>query len=250
MSHVTPPNSIQMDTVSGIVKFIQCYCIFAMMKRILVFSLIVMVSIGAAYFLITENKSSKAPDVLNPIDLNPETVDQDLLQVGQGHKIGEFSFINQDKQVIGLKDVKGKVFVAEYFFTTCQTICPRMNDQMQRVQAAFKDESNFRILSFTVNPEVDTVEQMKRFAQEHNAIAGKWHFLTGDKTKLYEAARKYFFLLKKSEVENQGDVGSDFIHTNNFVLIDREQRIRGYYDGTNPKEVDKLINDAKLILKE
>lgn len=220
------------------------------MKRILAFGLIVMVSIGAAYFLITENKSSKAPDVLNPIDLNPETVDQDLLQVGQGHKIGKFSFINQYKQVIELKDVKGKVFVAEYFFTTCQTICPRMNDQMQRVQAAFKDESNFRILSFTVNPEVDTVEQMKRFAQEHKAIAGKWHFLTGDKTKLYEAARKYFFLLKKSEVENQGDVGSDFIHTNNFVLVDKEQRIRGYYDGTNPKEVDKLINDAKLILKE
>ena len=220
------------------------------MKRIIAFGLIVMVSIGAAYFLITENKSSKAPDVLNPIDLNPETVDQDLLQVGQGHKIGKFSFINQYKQVIGLKDVKGKVFVAEYFFTTCQTICPRMNDQMQRVQAAFKDESNFRILSFTVNPEVDTVEQIKRFAQEHKAIAGKWHFLTGDKTKLYEAARKYFFLLKKSEVENQGDVGSDFIHTNNFVLVDKEQRIRGYYDGTNPKEVDKLINDAKLILKE
>jgi protein SCO1/2 len=220
------------------------------MKKILAFGLIVMVSVGAAYYLITENKRSKAPDVLNPIDLNPETVDQDLLQVGQGHKIGEFSFTNQDEKNIGLKDVKGKVFVAEYFFTTCQTICPRMNDQMQRVQAAFKEETNFRILSFTVNPEVDTVEQMKRYAQEHNAITGKWHFLTGEKTKLYEAARKYFFLLKKSEVENQGDVGSDFIHTNNFVLIDKEQRIRGYYDGTNPKEVDKMINDAKLILKE
>ncbi|MFM7666595.1 MAG: SCO family protein [Bacteroidota bacterium] len=220
------------------------------MKRILAFGLILLLSVGTAFYLITENKSSKAPDVLNPIDLNPETVDQDLLQVGQGHKIGDFSFTNQDKQVIGLKDVKGKVFVAEYFFTTCQTICPRMNDQMQRVQTAFKDETNFRILSFTVNPEVDTVEQMKRYASEHNAISGKWHFLTGNKTKLYEVARKYFFLLKKSEVENQGDVGSDFIHTNNFVLIDKEQRIRGYYDGTNPKEVDKLISDAKLILKE
>jgi protein SCO1/2 len=125
-----------------------------------------------------------------------------------------------------------------------------MNDQMQRVQKAFKEETNFSILSFTVNPEVDTVEQMKRYAQEHHAIAGKWHFLTGEKTKLYDAARKYFFLLKKSEVENQGDVGTDFIHTNNFVLIDKQQRIRGYYDGTNAKEVDKLISDAKLILQE
>lgn len=220
------------------------------MKKIIAFGIVVLVSIGVAYYLITENKRVKAPDVLNPIDLNPETVDQDLLQVGQGHKIGVFSFTNQDGQQTGLKDVKGKVFVAEYFFTTCQTICPRMNDQMQRVQLAFKDENNFKILSFTVNPEVDSVGQLKRYADEHNAIPGKWHFLTGDKTKLYEAARKYFFLLKKSEVENQGDVGTDFIHTNNFVLIDKEQRIRGYYDGTNPKEVDKLIKDAKLILKE
>ncbi len=220
------------------------------MKKILAFGLVVIISVIVAYFMITGKKNTKAPDVLNPIDLNPETVDQDLLQVGQGHKIGEFSFTNQDGQPIGLKDLKGKVFVAEYFFTTCQTICPRMNDQMQRIQQAFKEETNFKILSFTVNPEVDTVEQLKRYAQEHQAIAGKWHFLTGEKTKLYEAARKYFFLLKKSEVENQGDVGSDFIHTNNFVLIDREQRIRGYYDGTNPKEVDKLISDAKLILQE
>jgi protein SCO1/2 len=220
------------------------------MKKILAFGLVVIISVIVAYFMITGKKNTKAPDVLNPIDLNPETVDQDLLQVGQGHKIGEFSFTNQDGQPIGLKDLKGKVFVAEYFFTTCQTICPRMNGQMQRIQQAFKEETNFKILSFTVNPEVDTVEQLKRYAQEHQAIAGKWHFLTGEKTKLYEAARKYFFLLKKSEVENQGDVGSDFIHTNNFVLIDREQRIRGYYDGTNPKEVDKLIKDAKLILQE
>ena len=220
------------------------------MKKILAFGLVIIISVIVAYFMITGKKNTKAPDVLNPIDLNPETVDQDLLQVGQGHKIGEFSFTNQDGQPIGLKDLKGKVFVAEYFFTTCQTICPRMNDQMQRIQQAFKEETNFKILSFTVNPEVDTVEQLKRYAQEHQAIAGKWHFLTGEKTKLYEAARKYFFLLKKSEVENQGDVGSDFIHTNNFVLIDREQRIRGYYDGTNPKEVDKLIRDTKLILQE
>ncbi|MBM3452689.1 MAG: SCO family protein [Bacteroidetes bacterium] len=220
------------------------------MKIIIAFCGVVAISVCIAYYLIIETKNSKPPDVLNPIDLNPETVDQDLLQVGQGHKIGAFSFINQDGKKIGLNDVKGKVFVAEYFFTTCQTICPQMNDQMQRVQYAFKQEDNFTILSFTVNPEVDTVEKMKRYANEHGAISGKWHFLTGDKEQLYHTARKYFFLLKKSEVENQGDVGSDFIHTNNFVLIDKEQRIRGYYDGTNPKEVDKLINDAKQILKE
>ena len=220
------------------------------MKKIIAIGIVLLVFIPVAYYFLQEGAQPKGPKVLNPVDLNPETVDQDLLQVGQGHVIGPFSFQNQDGRTIGLNDVKGKVFVAEYFFTTCQTICPVMNDQMQRVQDAFKTESNFSILSFTVNPEVDSVEQLKRYAIEHKAKAGKWNFLTGPKDKLYEVARKYFFLLKKSEVENQGDVGSDFIHTNNFVLIDKKQRIRGYYDGTNPGEVDKLIQDARLILAE
>lgn len=220
------------------------------MKKILAIGLILLVFIPIAYYFLQKGTQPKAPKVLNPIDLNPETVDRDLLQVGQGHSIGQFSFQNQDGKWIGLNDVKGKVFVAEYFFTTCQTICPKMNDQMQRLQEAFKTETDFSILSFTVNPEVDTVEQLKRYANEHHAMAGKWHFLTGQKDQLYKVARKYFFLLKQSEVENQGDVGTDFIHTNNFVLIDKEQRIRGYYDGTNQQEVDKLIQDAKLILTE
>ena len=220
------------------------------MKKLIGIGVVLLVFVPIAYFLLQNNTSKKAPKVLNPIDLNPETVDQDLLQIGQGHTIGAFSFQNQFGKWIGLNDLKGKVFVAEYFFTTCQTICPKMNDQMQRVQAAFKNESQFSILSFTVNPEVDTIAQLKRYADEHGAIAGKWHFLTGNKEKLYETARKSFFLLKKSEVENQGDVGTDFIHTNNFVLIDKQLRIRGYYDGTNPKEVDKLMEDARLILAE
>ena len=220
------------------------------MKKIIALGIVMLVCIPVAYFLLQDKTSKKAPKVLNPIDLNPETVDQDLLQVGQGHTIGAFAFQNQFGNWISLNNVKGKVLVAECLFTTCQTICPKMNDQMQRVQEAFKNEPLFSILSFTVNPEVDTIAQLKRYADEHGAIAGKWHFLTGDKSSLYATARKSFFLLKKSEVENQGDVGTDFIHTNNFVLIDKQLRIRGYYDGTNPKEVDKLIEDAHLILAE
>jgi protein SCO1/2 len=220
------------------------------MKKMIGIGLVLLVFVPIAYFLLPKKTDKKSPEVLNPIDLNPETVDQDLLQVGQGHTIGAFSFQNQQGERIGLEQVKGKVFVAEYFFTTCQTICPKMNDQMQRVQGAFKNESLFSILSFTVNPEVDTIAQLKKYADEHGAMPGKWHFLTGNKEKLYESARKSFFLLKKSEVENQGDVGTDFIHTNNFVLIDKKLRIRGYYDGTNSKEVDKLMEDVRLILAE
>lgn len=125
-----------------------------------------------------------------------------------------------------------------------------MNSQMQRVHKAYKDNANVKILSFTVDPKNDTVAQMKRYADLHHAEPEQWHFLTGSKEDLYSLARKSFFVLKPAEAENQGDVGSDFIHTNNFVLVDRDMRIRGYYDGTSQKEVDELIKDIDLLLKE
>jgi protein SCO1/2 len=125
-----------------------------------------------------------------------------------------------------------------------------MNDQMQRVQQAYKRNSKVKILSFTVDPEVDTVDQMKRYSQKQKAISGKWHFLTGKKEELYSLARKSFFVLKPAEAQNQGDAGSDFIHTNNFVLVDQQKRIRGYYDGTSEKEVSQLIKDISRLLEE
>jgi protein SCO1/2 len=188
--------------------------------------------------------------VINPIDVREEMVDPELLRIGQGHTIGNFSFQNQENKTITQKDIKGKVFVAEYFFTTCQSICPIMNDQMQRVQQAYKRNSKVKILSFTVDPEVDTVDQMKRYSQKQKAISGKWHFLTGKKEELYSLARKSFFVLKPAEAQNQGDAGSDFIHTNNFVLVDQQKRIRGYYDGTSEKEVSQLIKDISRLLEE
>ena len=216
------------------------------MKRIIVFGIITLAAILIAYSM-TVNTEKPLP-IINPIDVNSELVDSTLLRKGFGHTIGEFSFFNQDGKVITDKNVSGKVFVAEYFFTTCGTICPKMNVQMQRVQKAYLGNSNFKILSFTVNPEIDTVEQMKLYATSHAAIADQWHFLTGEKTKLYELARKSFFVLKPSESQNLGDAGSDFIHTNNFVLVDQQMRIRGYYDGTSAKEVDQLIKDISIVL--
>lgn len=122
---------------------------------------------------------------------------------------------------------------------------------MQRVHEAFSDEEGFRILSFTVNPEVDTVERMRIYAEEHGVVDDeRWHFLTGRKEDLYSLARKSFFVLKPAEAQNLGDAGSDFIHTNNFVLVDREGRLRGYYDGTSEEEVGKLIKDIQILLEE
>jgi protein SCO1/2 len=124
-----------------------------------------------------------------------------------------------------------------------------MNAQMQRVQSAMKNQENFRIVSFTVDPETDTVAQMARYAKAHGANNTVWHFLTGKKEELYRLARRSFFVLKPAEAANQGDVGSDFIHTNYFVLVDGERQIRGYYDGTDSHEVDQLIHDAKQLLE-
>lgn len=219
------------------------------MKRIVFLTLLFAVCVPLGYYIMNQKPETVLP-IINPIDLQEEMVDPELLRVGQGHKVGNFSFQNQDNKTITENDVKGKIYVAEYFFTTCRSICPIMNRQMQRVQKAIKGNTNIKILSFTVDPSVDTVAQMKSYATSHNYVEGQWHFLTGKKQDLYALARKSFFVLKPAEAQNLGDAGSDFIHTNNFVLVDGQGRIRGYYDGTNPKEVTTLIADIKRLEKE
>lgn len=191
----------------------------------------------------------KVLPVIQPRDVNPEMVPVEISKKGLGHRIGQFEFLNQNRELITLDDVKGKVFVAEYFFTTCLTICPIMNEEMKRIQERFKGNENVKLLSFTVDPEIDTVEQMKSYAVEHNAVDGQWHFLTGEKEDLYSLARNSFFVLKPAEARNLGDAGSDFIHTNNFVLVDQELQIRGYYDGTSTEEVDQLMEDILILLE-
>lgn len=217
--------------------------------RVVILLVIAVVGIITAY-LITKPSDEKSLPVISPVDLNTEMVDPDLVRQGFGHKIGDFSFTDQNNRTFGLKDVKGKVFVAEYFFSTCGTICPRMTAQMQRVHNHFKQNNQIEILSFTVDPETDSVARLAEYAKAHQANSKQWHFLTGEKEKLYEVARRSFFVLKPAAVQNQGDVGSDFIHTNNFVLVDRQLRIRGYYDGTSEIEVDRLMKDMERLLEE
>lgn len=216
--------------------------------RVFILALIFVVGVIVAYFL--TRPGEKPLKIYNPIDVESEMVDKDLARKGFGHHIQEFSFTDQSGKSYGSKDLEDKIYVAEYFFTTCGTICPIMNAEMQRVQAAFKGNSEFKILSFTVDPETDSVAQMKNYADAHGADPKQWHFLTGDKKDLYKLARRSFFVLKPAEAQNQGDVGSDFIHTNYFVLVDTQKRIRGYYDGTNFKEVDKLILDIQKLMEE
>ncbi len=217
--------------------------------RIFITAVVIIIGITVGYFILLPDSNHKKLPFYNPTDLKAEMVDSSLLRKGFGHTIGEFEFQDQNDKTIKRKDVEGKVFVAEYFFTTCGTICPKMNQQMMRVQKAYENNPNLKILSFTVDPDVDDVKQMKTYADGHGANPNQWHFLTGTKEDLYGLARKSFFILKPAEAENLGDAGSDFIHTNNFVLVDQKLRIRGYYDGTSSKEVDKLIKDIQTLLE-
>lgn len=162
------------------------------------------------------------------------------------HSIPDFSFTNQDGNEVTQDAVEGKVYVCDYFFTTCQSICPIMSKQLDRVYDAWKDNPDVMILSHTVDPETDTPEQLKTYASEYEADTKRWIFLTGEKEALYTLARKGYLL----DAEESFGGEEDFIHTQNFALIDKHRRIRGFYDGTDEKQVDQLINDISFLIME
>ncbi|RYM35551.1 SCO family protein [Brumimicrobium glaciale] len=218
--------------------------------RVFLTFIILVIGIFTAYYINKSAQDRKQLPVIQPRDVNSEMVNPELINMGIGHRIGEFALTNQNGETITLEDVKGKIFVAEYFFTTCLTICPVMTEEMTRVQKRFNGNKDVKILSFTVDPEIDDVKVMRAYADKHNAVDGQWHFLTGTKADLYSLARNSFFVLKPAEAMNLGDAGSDFIHTNNFVLVDEQLRIRGYYDGTSTEEIDIMMEDIDLLLNE
>ena len=161
------------------------------------------------------------------------------------HFIPEFSFTNQYREITTTATVKDKIYVAEYFFTTCKSICPIMNTNLERVYSTFKNKTDFLILSHTVDPEVDSVSTLLTYASKHGVHNRQWLFLTGKKNVLYSLARKGYLL------NEEGDGGDeDFIHTQNFALVDKERHIRGFYDGTDSLEIDRLIQEINLLYKE
>ncbi len=175
---------------------------------------------------------------------------QSLPIFGEGdHRVRPFSFTDQEGNTITQKDVQGKVFVVEYFFTTCKGICPKMNEQMDRVYKAFKGNNEVMILSHTVDPKKDTVAAMKEYSLRFEADPKQWKFLTGDKKELYDMAR-YSYLVTAADDTATSDINTDFIHTDRFVLVDKNGHIRGQYEGTDEGKVNQLIGDIKLLLKD
>ena len=162
------------------------------------------------------------------------------------HTVKPFCFTNQNNQKITEETVKGKIYVTDFFFTTCQSICPVMSTQLERVYKAFNDNSDVLIISHTVEPEIDSVLILKQYAKLHTVTNDRWHFVTGEKKQLYDMARTGYLL--NNEIGN-GDE-ADFIHTQNFALVDKERHLRGFYDGTDTADVSRLILEINLLLQE
>jgi protein SCO1/2 len=160
------------------------------------------------------------------------------------HYIPEFSFTNQDGDLIGRSEMEGKITVVDFFFTSCPSICPVMSKEMERVDDMFRNEPRVQIMSISIDPEYDTPEVLKKYADDHNATPGKWHFLSGPKEETYQLAKCGFVI---PTVDGNG-VADDFVHTDKFMLIDELGRIRGYYSGTNREAVDLLILETKVLL--
>lgn len=210
---------------------------------ILIPALLLIIGIAVAYQMIKDGR--KLP-IYSPAQINPELVDKSKQSVTSKHRIADFELLNQDGKTFTQEDLQDHYYVADFFFTTCPTICPDMSGQLKRVQEKYKDQEDFLILSHTVQPEVDSVPVLKAYAELYEADPNKWVFLTGNKKVIYDLARKSYFA---ATTEGDGGV-NDFIHTENFVLVDKEKRIRGFYDGTSESSVNQLMEDLQILAQE
>jgi protein SCO1/2 len=182
--------------------------------------------------------------IMNPSDVNPELVEDSVQYVSKYHTISKFSFTNQNGKIITEKDYDGKIYVADFFFTTCQTICPIMTNNMVDVQSAFLNNPKIMLLSHTINPEQDNVSVLKKYAIDKGVIDSKWNLVTGAKRDIFYIARKSYLIMKTGKPSEMYDM----VHTENLALIDTKKRIRGFYDGTNKEDTKRLIDDIKWLL--
>ena len=202
-----------------------------------------LIFIPILYFLV--KPKSQLP-VYNPVDVNPRLVDDSVKHISRDHHIGDFQLINQNGDSISKLDFKGNIYIADFFFTRCQTICPIMAINMSELQEFYKNDNDLKFLSHSVTPVIDSVSVLRAYADKNGAIDGKWEITTGDKKHIYELARKSYFA-----VLDEGDGGEqDFIHTEQFILIDKNQQIRGFYDGTDATEIERIIKDIEVLKSE
>jgi len=206
-------------------------------------SVVSIFSIITLYLFYSALKPNKTLPIFNPADVNPELVDSTVQYVSKYHTIADFSFTNQNGKTITQKEYEGKVYVADFFFTTCGSICPKMTTNLVDVQKAIKNNPKVKLLSLTVFPETDSVPALKAYAKKYGVIDSKWNLVTGDKKEIYTMARKSYLAVKMGKPEELYDM----VHTENFVLVDQKKRVRGFYDGTKKEEIQRLIEDINWL---
>ena len=201
------------------------------------------VSIVIVYLFYNALQPKKKLPIYQPSMVSQELVDSTLHYKKKYHTIANFELINQNGVTITQKDYTDKIYVADFFFTTCPSICPIMTKNMAYIQNSILNDPDVLLLSHSVTPRIDSVEQLKKYALEKGVVDDKWNLVTGDKRQIYELARKSYLAVK-----TDGDGGPyDMIHTENFILVDKERRIRGFYDGTNSEDMEKLLGDLKIL---
>ena len=220
-----------------------------MYKTIYKYRLFLAVFISIAFIILSLFYNALTPKktlpIFQPNDVNSELVDSSIQHVKRFHKIKSFEFLNQNGEIISEKDYDGFVYVADFFFTTCPSICPIMTDNMLKIQSYIKDKKKVKLLSFSVTPEIDSVQVLKEYSIEKGVDDKYWNLLTGDKSKIYSLARKSFLVVKENAESNSHDM----IHTENFVLVDREKRIRGFYNGTDDEDIEGLKEDIDILIE-
>lgn len=202
---------------------------------------VVMVIVG--YFLL---KPKDTLPIYNPADVNPRLVDPAIKHIRANHKVANFELINQNGQKVTQEDYKDKIYIADFFFTRCQTICPIMTNNMSALQQIFLEDDDIKFLSHSVTPEMDSIPVLRAYADAKGVLDAKWNLVTGSKKEIYRLARTSYFA-----VLDEGDGGSqDFIHTEQFVLIDKNRQIRGFYDGTDKTVLPQIVKDISILKRE
>jgi len=182
--------------------------------------------------------------IYQPAEVNAKLVDTSIVHKIKYHTISDFSLINQNGDTITQDFYNDKIYIADFFFTTCQSICPIMTKNMKEIQDKLINDKEILLLSHSVTPEIDSVQQLKKYEIENNIDDNKWNLVTGDKKQIYDLARKSYLAVEDSEFGN-----FDMIHTENFMLIDKKRQIRGFYDGTDKNEIIRLLSDIEILKK-
>ena len=188
-------------------------------------------------------KEQKPLPIYNPSNFNPELVDKSLQNKSKNHTVSDFSLINQNGETITQEVYKDKIYVADFFFASCTTICPVMTAHMAEIQTQFLDDDDIMLLSLSVTPDRDTPSVLRDYATKKGVVDSKWNVTTGNKKHIYNLARKSYFAV----VEKGDGALQDFIHTPKFILVDKEKRIRGIYDGTDSDDIKQIIADIKNL---